>query len=99
MTGIQRYLAGLLSLFNPKTPDDDALYAAAVRDAMAVSEDEIMPFVNITKDDENVIWDGDKVLVLFMHKYPDSYPTALMKMTYQPTGNPVFDEKYLKWFA
>ena len=43
---------------------------------MVVTEDDIMPLVNITKDDENVIWDGDKVLVLFMHKYPDSYPAG-----------------------
>ena len=26
-------------------------------------------------------------------------PTVPMKMTYQPTGDPAFDEKYLKWFA
>ena len=56
----------------PKTNDE--LYAAAVRDAVFAEEDEILPLVNITKDDENVIWDGDKVLVAFLHKYPDSYP-------------------------
>ena len=168
-TCIQCNLAGLPSPIDSKPSVDNALYAAAVRDAMVVSEDEIMPLVNITKDDENVIWDGDKVLVLFMHKYPDSYPageeiklkwgdvwcvsaveavrwvqhnqitddptkrlhqllgmplskgyttitalwvdasllyrpafvtdpTAPMKTTYQPTGDPAFDEKYLKWF-
>ena len=73
-TCIQSFLAGLPSPLDSKPSDDNALYAAAVRDAMVVTEDDIMPLVNITKDDENVIWDGDKVLVLFMHKYPDSYP-------------------------
>ena len=75
-TAIQRRLAGLPSAMDVVKPDNDALYASAVRDAMIAEEDEIMPLVNIGKDDENVIWDGDKVLVLFMHKYPDSYPAG-----------------------
>ncbi len=46
----------------------------AVRDAAFIDEDEVLPLVNITADDENVLWQGDRVLVAFMHKYPDSYP-------------------------
>ena len=57
-------------------PDNDALYAAAVRDAVFADEDELYPLVNLTKDDESVVWDGDKVLVLFLHRYPDSYPAG-----------------------
>lgn len=53
---------------------DGELYAEAVRDAVFADEEEILPLVNITKEDKNVIWDGDKVLVAFLHKYPDSYP-------------------------
>ena len=75
-TAIQRLLAGLPSAFDPPTPDYDALYKRAVRDAMIIEEDDIMPLVNITKDDDRVIWDGDRVLVAFMHKYPDSYPAG-----------------------
>ena len=56
------------------TKTDEELYAAAVRDAVFAEEDEILPLVNITEDDRNVLWDGDKVLVSFLHKYPDSYP-------------------------
>ena len=52
------------------------LYRLAVRDAVFADEDEILPLVNISKDDPNVIWNGDKVLVSFMHKYPDSYPAG-----------------------
>ena len=55
---------------------DDELYAAAVKDAVFIDEDEVLPLVNITRDDENVSWDGDRVLVAFMHKYPDSYPAG-----------------------
>ena len=76
-TWIQRYLVGMPSPLDKK-PDNDELYARAVRDAMDAGEDEIMPLVNITKDDDNVIWseDGKSVLVAFMHKFPDSYPAG-----------------------
>ncbi|MBQ3754651.1 MAG: hypothetical protein II867_00625, partial [Clostridia bacterium] len=55
---------------------NDELYANAVRDAVFVEEDEVLPLVNITHDDENVTWSGERVLVAFMHKYPDSYPAG-----------------------
>ena len=57
---------------------DDELYRLAVRDAVFADEDEVLPLVNISKDDPNVIWseDGKSVLVAFMHKYPDSYPAG-----------------------
>ena len=57
---------------------DDEVYALAVRDAVFADEDEVLPLVNISKDDDNVIWseDGKSVLVAFMHKYPDSYPAG-----------------------
>ena len=35
-----------------------------------------MPLVNIDESDNKVIFDGDDVLVLFMHKYPGSYPAG-----------------------
>ena len=55
---------------------DDELYAAAIRDAVFADEADIYPLVNITKDDPDVIWNGDKVLVAFLHKYPSSYPAG-----------------------
>ena len=61
---------------NSTQKSNDELYRLAVRDAVFADEDEIMPLVNISKDDPNVIWNGDKVLVSFMHKYPDSYPAG-----------------------
>ena len=55
---------------------DEELYSDAVKDAMIIDDDEILPLVNISKDDENVIRNGEKVLVAFMHKYPSSYPAG-----------------------
>ena len=73
----------VLSMFSCKKKEEnnesgkrtvEQLYNDAVRDAVFAEQDEILPLVNITKDDKNVIWDGNKVLVAFLHKYPDSYP-------------------------
>ena len=61
---------------NNADTDIDELFRRAVRDAVFIDEDEVLPLVNISKDDENVLWDGDKVLVAFLHKYPDSYPAG-----------------------
>ena len=36
-------------------PTNDELYARAVKDAMNAEESDIMPLVNISKDDENVL--------------------------------------------
>lgn len=61
-----------------KKPTDDELYANAVRDAVFADEDEVLPLVNISENSRNVIRSADKtkVLVAFMHKYPDSYPAG-----------------------
>ena len=68
----------LFSSCKKETPQlsEDELYTNAVHDAMIIDEDEVLDLVNISKDDENVLWNGNKVLVLFMHKYPDSYPAG-----------------------
>ncbi len=58
------------------TLSDDELYDMAVRDAVFAEEKDIYPLVNIVKDDPDIIWKGDKVLVTFLHKYPDSYPAG-----------------------
>lgn len=75
---IVNVVADAFSTAEPQKLSNDQLYDRAVRDAKNADEDEIMPLVNISKDDENVIWseDGKRVLVTFMHKYPDSYPAG-----------------------
>ena len=75
VTNIQYFLAGLPSSLDSKLSNDE-LYELSVRDAAFADDDEIMPLVNISKDDDRVIWDGDKVLVTITHKYPDSYPAG-----------------------
>ena len=70
-------LFSLTACENPSTEGhktNEELYAAAVIDSMVIDDDEILPLVNISREDENVSWHGDKVLVSFMHKYPSSYP-------------------------
>ena len=73
-TLIQYKLAGLPSPLDNGKLGNDALYEISVRDAVFADKDEIMPLVNITRDDDRVIWNGDKVLMGLVHKYPDSYP-------------------------
>ena len=60
----------------PAALSDDELYAQAVRDAMIVEDDEILPLVNIADGEENVTLKDGKVLLAFMHKYPASYPAG-----------------------
>ena len=55
---------------------NEELFMNAVHDAVFIEDDEVLPLVNIKKDDEDVLWDGDRVLVAFMHKYPESYPAG-----------------------
>ena len=53
----------------------DQQYAAAVEDAETIEPEEILPVVAITQDSDMVTWNQteDKVLLLSMHNYPDSY--------------------------
>lgn len=57
----------------PKTAEE--LYAEAVRDAMTVESDEILPLVSLDKDEPHAVYDKEgRVLLFTFHKYPDSYP-------------------------
>ena len=67
-TLIQYKLAGLPSPLDNGKLGNDALYEISVRDAVFADKDEIMPLVNITRDDDRVIWNGDKVLMGLVHK-------------------------------
>lgn len=58
----------------PKT--DSELYNTAVIDAMIAEPQEIMPLVCVSKDEKLISWKDDRVLMLTMHKYPDSYPES-----------------------
>lgn len=54
--------------------DTAALYAAAVRDAMVIGDDDIFPLIEITKDSPLCSWDDQgRVLMLTYHRFPGSY--------------------------
>jgi len=54
---------------------DNELYNRAVFDSITIENDELLPLVTLTKEEQLVEWnkDGDKVLLCSWHKYPDSY--------------------------
>ena len=53
---------------------NDYYYTQAVKDAMTIEPDEVLPVVNLTKDSDMVtINDENEVLLVTWHKYPDSY--------------------------
>lgn len=54
------------------------LYHQAIADAVVADSDELLPLVEITPDSDMVTWNdaGDKVLMLTLHNYPDSYPAG-----------------------
>ena len=53
------------------------LYSAAVKDAMTIEEDEILPLVNLEKGEPYATYNNDgSILLLTFHKYPKSYPNG-----------------------
>jgi hypothetical protein len=50
------------------------LYSQAVKDAMTIESDEVLPVVKLTEDSDMVTFnDKNEVLLVTWHKYPDSY--------------------------
>lgn len=58
-----------------QTKTQEELFDLAVQDSVFADEDEILPLVTLTKDDERVSMDDKgRVLLCTWHNYPDSYP-------------------------
>ena len=55
-------------------PDTEALWAAAMQDAVFSEDGEVMELVTLTREDPHVIWDesGERVLLLTWHDYEDA---------------------------
>ena len=55
-------------------PNNDALWKAAMTDAVFSEDEEICELVTLTKDDGRVVWDeaGERVLLLSWHNYDDA---------------------------
>ena len=53
------------------------LYTQAVKDAITIEPEEILPVLKLTKDTDRVTFnDKNEVLLVTWHKYPDSYLTG-----------------------
>lgn len=64
-------------LFGCAKPMTNAeLLHKAYLDVIEASEEKIRPLVNLTPEDENVIWNPakDRVLLFTLHRFPTSYP-------------------------
>lgn len=60
---------------NSTQKTDEELYAEAVKDAMTVEPEEILPLVSLDEDSPYGVYDEQgRILLLTFHKYPDSYP-------------------------
>ena len=64
----------LLSCSKQGLTNEERLHKAYL-DVIEATEEKIRPLVNLSKDDDKVIWNesGDKVLLFTFHKYPTSY--------------------------
>ena len=81
-----------------KTQQDS--YQNAVCDAMYAAPEEVMPLVCLTKNSDMVTWneEGDKVLLLTWHKYPESYIAGKsMELAWGPVWA-FTDQEILAWF-
>lgn len=55
----------------------ELLYEQAVKDAMTIEPEEILPVLAINEDEDQIRWnDEGKVLMVTLHRYPDSYPAG-----------------------
>lgn len=78
----------------------EALYAAAVEDSKQAEEDEILPLVTLTSDNDMVTWssDGSKVLLLSWHDDPEAY--AAQQIVVDDDGTWTFtDGEVIAWYA
>lgn len=101
-------LAGIGSPFDESTfinikvtfDFDTIEYNKAVQDALLAEESEIMDLVALTKEDERVNWneEGDKVLLLTFHHYPDSYPEGETVTTGSRYMWTVTDKEFVEWY-
>lgn len=83
-----------------KTVSVEEMYQEAVKDAVFADEDEILPLVTIDKDSDMVTWneEGDKILLLSWHKYPDSYPDGAEVVTEWGEVWTYTDKEMIAWY-
>ena len=67
-------LPAVLTGCGKTSPDNGALWQAAMQDAVFSEDEELHELVALTRDDSRVIWDeaGERVLLLSWHDYDDA---------------------------
>lgn len=85
--------------FNNKYLGQDMRYINAVKDALTIEEEELLPLVSLDKNSQFVTYDDqDRVLLLSLHAYPDSYIEGTdMKLPYQCWS--FTDKEFKAWYG
>lgn len=80
-----------------KSPD--YLYAQAVKNAMTIAPEDILPVLKLTKDDNLVTFnDKNEVLLVTWNKHPDSYPAGQkVTLKYGPVWT-FTDKEIAQWY-
>jgi len=82
-----------------ETLTDAGLFELAVQDSVFAEEEEILPLVTLTKEDERVSMDEKgRVLLCTWHNYPDSYPEGeTVKIEWGPVWT--FTDREIEGYA
>lgn len=66
---------GTVVYTSPVSPNlnNQQLYQEAIKDAMTIEAEEVLPLVTLTKDNDLTTWKDDCVLLLSLHHYPERY--------------------------
>lgn len=100
-------LAVLLSIFFPFAAGAEgdaaaleALYDAAIRDAMTIESEEILPLIEIAPDSAMCTWDENgRVLMITYHRHPESYiPGEEYTLTYGEVWT-FTDREIVAWYG
>lgn len=85
--------------FNNKYLGQDMRYLNAVKDALTIEVEELLPLVSLDKSSPFVTYDDqDRVLLLTVHAYPDSYPAGTdMKLLYHCWS--FTDKEFKAWYG
>lgn len=89
----------LLNLSHKIQYSNDYYYNQAVKDAMTIEPEEILPIVKIAKESDMVTFnDNNEVLLITWHKYPDSYINGQEVTLKYGTVWAFTDKEIAKWY-
>ena len=96
---IRTSCAALKASSQDEQMSNQTLYRNAVKDALTVEPEELLPLVSLNRGDPMVTFDEQgRVLLLTVHAFPDSYPQDRdMKLQFQCWT--FTDKEFAAWFA